>query len=95
MRIGFFQFAPRFGRPEENLSALAGAVRAARGDLIVAPELALSGYLFTRPEEVRSLAEPIPGPATGRLTEAAQQSGCHLVVGMAERFEDRLFSAPP
>ena len=34
MRIGFFQFAPRFGQPEHNLDALAEAVSGARADLI-------------------------------------------------------------
>ena len=52
MRIGYFQFAPRFGEPEHNLSALTAAVSGARADLVVAPELALSGYLFTGKGEV-------------------------------------------
>jgi predicted amidohydrolase len=85
MRIGFFQFSPRFGKPEENLDALVAAVAGVRADLIVAPELALSGYLFTKEEEVEQLAEEIPGPATDRLAEAAAKADCHVVIGMAER----------
>jgi predicted amidohydrolase len=56
MRIGFYQFAPRFGEPEQNLNALVAALAGAEADLIVAPELALSGYLFTRREEVEEMA---------------------------------------
>jgi predicted amidohydrolase len=93
MRIGFFQFAPRFGQPEHNLDALAEAVSGARADLIVAPELALSGYLFARKGEVEQMAEEIPGPATDRLTLAAAQANCHLVVGLAERSGERLFNS--
>jgi predicted amidohydrolase len=93
MRIGYFQFAPRFGQPEHNLSAILAAVEGAEADLIVAPELALSGYLFTRPQEVGEMAEQIPGPATEKLTLAAARADCHLVVGLAERSGDRLFNS--
>ncbi len=93
MRIGFFQFSPHFGRPEHNLDALAAAVAGSQADLIVAPELALSGYLFTSREEVEQMAEEIPGPATERLTDAAARANCHLVVGMAERSAERLFNS--
>ncbi len=93
MRIGFFQFAPLFGRPEENLKALVAALTGAEADLIVAPELALSGYLFIRREEVEGMAEPIPGPATDRLERAAADADCHLVVGMAERSGREFFNS--
>ena len=85
MRIGFFQFSPSFGEPEHNLDALVEAVSGARADLIVAPELALSGYLFTSRGEVQRLAQEVPGPATHRLAEAAAEADCHVVIGMAER----------
>jgi predicted amidohydrolase len=85
MRIGFFQFSPRFGQPEDNLEALAVSVSGARADLVVAPELALSGYLFASMAEVEQMAEEVPGPATERLVGAAAKADCHVVVGMAER----------
>jgi predicted amidohydrolase len=93
MRIGFFQFSPSFGEVDRNLSALAEAVSGARADLVVAPELALSGYLFTQKAEVEQMAEEIPGPATDRLIEAAARGNCHVVVGMAERSGKRLFNS--
>ncbi|MBN2553454.1 MAG: hypothetical protein JXB06_11830 [Spirochaetales bacterium] len=93
MRIGFYQFAPRFGQPEHNLETLLDGVSGAQADLIVAPELALSGYLFTRREEVEQMAEEIPGPSTDRLTLAAAGSNCHLAVGMAERSGSSLFNS--
>jgi len=85
MRIGFFQFSPRFGKPEDNLDALAAAVSGARADLVVAPELALSGYLFASRAEVEQTAEEIPGPATERLARGSAEADCHVAVGMAER----------
>jgi predicted amidohydrolase len=93
MRIGFFQFAPRFGQPDHNLNAIITAVSAAEADLIVAPELALSGYLFTRREEVEAIAQEVPGPATDRLAQTAKEANCHLVLGMAERDGSSLFNS--
>jgi predicted amidohydrolase len=93
MRIGFFQFSPHFGEVDRNLNTLADALSGARADLIVAPELALSGYLFTDKAEVQRMAEEIPGPATEKLARAAAESGCHVVTGLAERSGDRLFNS--
>ena len=85
MRVGYLQFKPEFGRPAENLEALCAAVSGAEADLLVLPELATSGYLFTSREEVEELAEPLPGPAAARLQEACRAAGCQVVVGLAER----------
>lgn len=93
MRIGFFQFSPQFGRPGDNLDALVDAVVRGRADLIVAPELALSGYLFTNKGEAERLAEDVPGPATDRLVEAAARADCHVVIGMAERSGELLYNS--
>jgi predicted amidohydrolase len=93
MRIGFFQFAPRFGDVDQNLNALAEAVSSAEADLVVAPELSLSGYLFTRKGEVEQMAVEVPGPATDRLSAAAAKADCHLVVGLAERGAEGLFNS--
>jgi predicted amidohydrolase len=86
MRVGFFQYNPRFGDAEHNLQHACSAVAAAQADLLVLPELATSGYLFTSPDEVASLAEPLPGAATERLQAACAKSGCRVVIGLAERF---------
>jgi predicted amidohydrolase len=93
MRIGFFQFAPRFGQVDHNLEALAAVVSGVQADLVVAPELALSGYLFTCKREVEQMAEEVPGPATDRLTRASAEANCHVVVGLAERSGDRLYNS--
>lgn len=85
MRVGFFQFDPRFGEAEANLQTACSAIAGARADLLVLPELAASGYLFTSAEEVDSLSEPLPGPATERLQAACAMSGCRVVIGLAER----------
>jgi len=53
-------------------------------DLIVFPELSISGPIVDR-ERAERLAEPIPGPGATRLTEIATATGAWLVAGLVER----------
>ena len=46
MKVGFYQFRPLFGKPERNLYKIINALKDVDADLIVLPELALSGYYF-------------------------------------------------
>jgi len=57
LRVGFFQFAPKFGEIETNLSKIVSALRDAEADIIVLPELPFTGYLFQDRSELASLAE--------------------------------------
>ena len=94
MIAGFYQFAPERGRPDRNLIRIESALRSTRLDLLVCPELALTGYLFLRREELLALAEPLPdGPSAARLRDAARDTGSSIVVGMAERSGDRLYNS--
>lgn len=93
LRLAVLQFAPRFGEPEANLGTLEAILAKTEADLVVAPELALSGYLFTSREELERLSEPVPGPATERLAAALRPSGAHLVIGLAERSGESVFNA--
>ena len=52
MRVGFFQFAPRFGQVSHNLDKIVETLDRADADLIVLPELCASGYQFLSQEEV-------------------------------------------
>jgi predicted amidohydrolase len=93
MKIGFFQFAPRFGERDENLRKVAAAVQNASLNLLVLPELFSTGYLFTSKEDLAGLAEPIPGPTTLFLHEHAKRRHMFIVCGIAERQDDRFFNS--
>ena len=90
MKIGFLQFAPVFGEKERNLMSIEELLKDAQGDLVVLPELALSGYHFTSREEVELTAEEVPGPATERLSRLAAKNSLRIVIGLVERSGERL-----
>lgn len=94
MKVGFFQFAPQFGETQHNLEAIVSAIESFQGDLLVVPELALSGYQFLSKEEALELAEEVPsGTICQRLEQAIQGRTLYVVVGLAEREQDCVYNS--
>ncbi len=56
-----------------------------RADLIIFPEMSLTGYVVL--DQVYELAETIPGPSTLRIEKLAKQTGMHIIFGMPELSE--------
>ncbi|MFO0576169.1 MAG: nitrilase-related carbon-nitrogen hydrolase [Polyangia bacterium] len=89
MRVAAIQFKADKdrGRPLEALEGLAALVEraaASGASLIVCPEMATTGYLFSDEAAVQKVAEPARGPGYQRLAEVARQSRCYVVCGYAE-----------
>ncbi len=93
MRLGFHQFRPVRGDPDGNLSSIARALESVDADLVVLPELALSGYLFRDRQQALGLAEEVPGRRTDALAALCAGRRLHVVCGLAERAGGRLFNS--
>ncbi len=61
--------------------------------LVVCPEMATSGYVFTDAEELRPFAEPARGPTFAALSERAKRHGAWLVCGLPEVDEETLYNS--
>ncbi|MCD6334379.1 MAG: acyltransferase [Candidatus Latescibacteria bacterium] len=93
MRIGFVQFEPIFGEKERNIRRSIELMEGLEADLWVLPELCNTGYLFRSKEEVENLAEEIPdGPSVQAWRTAARERNVHIVAGMAERVDGKVFN---
>jgi predicted amidohydrolase len=93
-KVGFFQFAPRFGQVKENLSTVVDFLAGAEADLIVLPELPFTGYLFENRAELTGLAESPKASATlDALSELCAKNGFSLVTGFAEKTDGRVFNS--
>ncbi len=68
---------------------------AARGaQLVVFPELSLTGYVMETRDDAARVAQPVPGPATASIAAVCRETGVWAVVGLIERGPDgRLFNA--
>jgi predicted amidohydrolase len=95
VEVAAIQLAAVPGEAEHNLARLASLARerAAGASLIVAPELAVSGYdlglIAARPE----LAETLDGPTTTTAVELAGALDATMVVGLLERDGAELYDS--
>lgn len=62
-------------------------------DLVVAPEMAATGYLFPDVSAARQVAEPPRGPTFAALAPIARRHGCWIVCGFAEDAGDVLYNS--
>lgn len=83
LTLALCQVGSELGQKEKNLEkALTYVELAAQegADLVAFPETYLANYM-AQPES-RYLAEPVPGPSTLALAEAAQAHNIYIVLGM-------------
>ncbi len=93
-RVSALQLNPRLLEPKENLSSLTEMLAPLETDLVVLPELCLSGYMFDNKEEVSSISEEIPGGmAFETLRMLSRDNNFSLVYGFAELSGDKLYNS--
>ncbi|MGD8718120.1 MAG: nitrilase-related carbon-nitrogen hydrolase [Candidatus Zixiibacteriota bacterium] len=94
MRVAFVQFAPTFGRVEDNVLQALGFAEGVDADLYVFPELFATGYQFADREELASLAEPVTGGLTvARLTAWCRGRRAFICAGMPEAEGDSIYNS--
>lgn len=85
-RLAFLQYDVQFGAPTANAAAARRLAAGLRADLLVLPELALSGYDFPDRAALAPLSEPFgEGPAAALAGDLAAATGATVVLGYAER----------
>lgn len=88
MRVALYQCPPLPLDVAGNLQRLQNiAMEASDADLLVLPEMYLSGYNIG-PEAVGALAEAQDGPSAEHIAAIARAAGTAIVYGYAERAED-------
>ena len=91
--LGMGQTLVQGGQVDANLERAEAMVeRAAEAncEVVVLPECLDVGWMFP---DAPQFAEPIPGPRSDRLCDAAQKCGVYVVVGLTERAGDRVYNA--
>lgn len=94
--ISTVTFNAVWGDKAKNLNRIKGYIEAAAkkgSDLVVFPEMALTGYDDEadkeKPEKMQTLeAETIPGPSTLEIGELTKKYGLYCIMGMPERDPD-------
>ncbi len=94
MKVGFYQFRPFFGKPEQNCKKILSALKDVEADLIVLPELALSGYYFKDKTESLKYAEDLENSTIiDSIISLAEYKNMHIVLGFAEKQGEQCFNS--
>lgn len=95
MKIALCQHPGVAGRKREALAAMAENAHAAAAQgaqLIVFPEMFLTGYAVAG-EELARAAEPADGPAAARASQIAEAAGIAILYGYPEREGECVYNA--
>jgi predicted amidohydrolase len=93
-KVSVLQYKPIFLEPKKNFQTLFDMLKSAETDLVVLPELALSGYVFKSQDEVERIAESIPhGEIFQGFQALAADKNMSIVYGFAEKADDRFYNS--
>jgi len=90
MRVALAQFTPRLADKQANLERIIGYMNEAKNqqaDVVVFPELGLTGYSVG--EQLEEIAETLEGPSIQRLQAECRNAGIAAVVSFPERRENQ------
>lgn len=85
--VSALQFEPEFKNKDRNLKEIERLIRQSAKEgarLIVAPEMATTGYIWDNPNDIKPYVEPIPGPTTDLMCNIAKELNVYIVIGMPE-----------
>jgi predicted amidohydrolase len=88
IKLALAQISSKRESKSENLLKIEKLTLKAKeqgADLIIFPEMSLTGYVVL--DQVYELAETIPGPSTEKVEALAKKTGMHIIFGMPELSE--------
>jgi len=88
IKLALAQISSKRENKNENLGkieALTINAKEQAADLVIFPEMSLTGYVVR--DQIYELAETIPGPSTKRIEDIAKKTGLHIIFGMPELSE--------
>jgi len=88
IKLALAQISSKRESKSENLQKIEKLTLKAKeqgADLIIFPEMSLTGYVVL--DQVYELAETIPGPSTEKVEDLAKRTGMHIIFGMPELSE--------
>ena len=88
IKLALAQISSKRENKKENLLKIEELTAKAKekcADLVIFPELSLTGYVLH--DQIYELAEIIPGPSTKKIEELSKKTGTHIIFGMPELSE--------
>jgi len=93
MKIGYCQYAVKYKDIDKNMHTIEKMLAGIDADLVVLPELALTGYFFDTQEELAALSTAaVTKNVFSRLRAIAEKHALVLVIGMSELADKKLYN---
>ncbi|NPV27543.1 MAG: carbon-nitrogen hydrolase family protein [Firmicutes bacterium] len=95
IKVAAVQTNPLIGEKDKNISRILRRMEEAAtqgAKLIVFSEAEVTGYCYTQLEEAKMYAEEVPGPSTEVILLKSRELGVHVVVGLLELEQDKLYN---
>jgi len=86
IKVTVAQTSCKIADKQDNIEKIRKNIRQAKGkaaDLVIFPELSLTGYVCK--DLAYELAEPVPGPSTRLIEKEARKNNIHIIFGMLEK----------
>ena len=93
MRAAAVQFKAAKGDWDGSARRLEALLEGVHADLIVCPEMALTGYVFADAEAAGKVAEAANGRTLELASKLARVAGAYFVIGYPEAVEERLYNS--
>jgi predicted amidohydrolase len=96
VKVAAAQTDPKLMQNKGNIDSIIKGAKSAAGNkasLVVFPECHLTGYVYKSREEALPYAETIPGPSTEELIPLCKQLDIHVIYGLLEKADDKLYNA--
>ena len=95
VKIAAVQIDITIAKNKQNLDKILLKTKAAAqngAELIVFPECAVTGYVFSSREEAMPFTETIPGVSTDRLSAYCRELDVHVIAGLLEKDADKCYN---
>jgi predicted amidohydrolase len=95
IKIAGVQMDPKISQKKDNMEKILAQTRIAAGkgsNLIVFPECAVSGYMYSGCAEAISVVETVPGPATEAIAAVCSELKVYVVAGLLERTNNKCYN---
>jgi 5-aminopentanamidase len=93
MKIAGVQFKPKFGKTENNIKKVLDIIDSVETDVIIFPELCLSGYFFLSRNEVDKISLDFRSDEINELQKKSTSQNKIVIFGFAEKSGDKLFNS--
>ncbi len=93
MKISIVQFKPELNEKEKNIDLTLDYAEKVDCDILIFPELALSGYYFLSKEETKDIAEPFDGEVIAKYQELASNLDKIIVIGFPEKDGEKVYNS--